>query len=103
MHEAIKSKPKTKVERAEITEDVFKALIHDVYDIMLNYTRVTGKMVTKTNPILIGNATFWFNTNEDTGEAFLSFEPSVHVWKEELIRKDLDQHYHDLYYNVVKR
>ena len=103
MHEAIKSKPKVVDKRKPITNAAFEGLIHEVYDIMLDYTRISGKMITKNHPILVGNVTFWFNTDDDTGESFLKFEPSVPVWQEKLMRDDLNRHVHDLYYNEIKR
>ena len=103
MNDAIIAKPKSKVDSRDdsISNARFEALIKDIYDVMLAYTRVRGKALTKNHPMQIGNATFWFITDDTTGESSLSFEPSPQSWKEELVVRDIDLHTHDLYYSAA--
>lgn len=103
MNDAIIAKPKSNQDSRDetISDDRFKELIRQIYDVMLAYTRVRGKALTKTHPIQIGNATFWFDTDIKTGKSSLSFEPSLPSWKEELVVRDIDLHTHDLYYGAA--
>ena len=82
-----------------ISPERFQYIIGEVYSIMLHYTRVQGTLFTKHNPILVGNVTFWFETDpENDNQPTLKFDHPVHVWNEETIMQDLEQHFHSIFY-----
>lgn len=103
MNDAIIAKPKSKVDTRDdaISDERFKVIIRDIYDVMLAYTRVRGKALNKNHPIQVGNVTLWFDVNADTGKASLSFEPARQSWNEELVVRDINLHTHELYYSAA--
>lgn len=101
MKSAIKqSKKKVDVVRQnKITPDKFKSLINEIYDIMLNYTYKQRRYITKDSPLQVGNVLFWFQTDEDTGDAQIKFNQSVNSWNEPLIEADIMTHQHNIFFS----
>jgi hypothetical protein len=94
----IKQKEKKEVvEKDRLSQQAFKEIINEVYEIMLGYSRIRKQYLTKNNPILIGNVEFWFNTTED-GQQQIQYNRPPQTWNEGLIRADLDLHFHGLYF-----
>ena len=104
MIDAIKSKPKVEVDPSTIiTTDKFNNIVTEVYDVMISYSRVSGKGLTKSHPMLIGNVTFWFETDEKLDQSYLKFDRSVNTWNEDAIMDDVNRHIHDIFYTDIKR
>ena len=82
----------------DITKKQFTELMVQIYDIMLHFSRVRGELLTKDNPIYIGNVSFWFETDLETNQSNIRFNQPVGLWKEDVIRNDLDLHFHNLFY-----
>lgn len=102
--EAIKPLDKKKIVAANnISEQQFAHIVKEVYAVMLDYSRIRQKRLNKKNPLLIGNVSFWFDSDPKTKEPQLKFSHSVKAWDEKAIIRDLDQYLHDLYYNTVTR
>lgn len=97
-------KPRNNVDVVQINhinDETFKYLINQIYDIMVDYTRMHKKYLTKNNPIQIGNISFWFETDSATNESRISFSRSVDSWNEKDIIRDLEQHFYDLHFNGI--
>lgn len=95
-----KKPPESNVSRSNITDTEFKELIAEIYDIMIHYSRIKQKMLHKEQPMLIGNVTFWFETNAVTKEPQMRFSTSVSSWNISSIRTDIQQFTHELYYGL---
>lgn len=101
---AVKPLDKKRTDQGNIISDErFAYLIKEVYAVMLDYTRIRKKNLVKTNPIQVGNVSFWFQPDPETKQPQIKFSHTVKAWDEAAIVRDLDQYMHDLYYNTVRR
>jgi hypothetical protein len=97
----IKPSNKKAVTKSTITKETFDALIVEVYDIMLAYSRSSNDYLHKGRPIEVGNVRFWFEVDKETNAEGLKFDPSVELWNETAMRIDLDRHFHSIYFNNI--
>lgn len=83
----------------DVNMDVFNKLLPQIFDTMLQYSRIRKVMLTKDNPIQIGNVAFWFEVNPTTNDAQIKFNRPVTMWKQDDIMVGLEVQFHDLFYN----
>lgn len=94
-----KQKNPKKEKDKSISSSRFQYLIEEIYSVMLDYSRIRKVFLTKDQPIQIGNSSFWFESNEETGEAYIKFNTPVSGWNEDSILRDLNTHFHNLFYS----
>jgi hypothetical protein len=96
----IKQTKKKKSQELSMSKETFEKIVKEVYNIMLAYGNIQGKVVTKDSPIFVGNVRFWFETEKDTQKTKMRFSPSAYAWNEKAIEMDIENHLHDLFYNT---
>lgn len=97
MFEPIKrqDKPKHAV-KPKISKENYEKIIKGTYEVMLLYASMHGFRFTKHSPILIGDVSFWFETNDD-GESFLKFNKTANSWKESEMMFSIEMHHKKIY------
>lgn len=95
---ADKDSIRKKTAQNNITSEQFESIMQQVYEIMLHFSRIRGELLTKDNPMYIGNISFWFHHDPDTGEESIKFNQPVGLWREDDLYRDINLHFHNLFY-----